>query len=206
MANTPRKYYCLFKFDREEAAMFDERVTDALNFIQKEGEKKSRAAVTANDYAIILERGIDAIEEDMIANKEETHVVVIAKQLAKIRKKKAKMRGLAKIYDDMGLDEFVSWCEGESIQEWKQMESEEYNKLFGSQTQTWNERAGEWLAELLGDGKSHHVNEVKKEAIQAGIINDADNDTIDRDWNKLKVLAHRERYSSRKTKGWWEEG
>lgn len=205
MALSPRRYYAFFKFDGDEVALFEERLTAALNFLTKEGESVN-CAVDANPYGIIFERGVEALETDMGANLEEDDFSIISRKLRILRMDTAKNKSLAAIYERIGLDDFVAFCEEEGIINWTRA-LEDYNtELFEQKTKApWSEAAGDWLAEFLGDGKTHHVNEVKEEAIASGIIDDTDDNTIDRDWNKLKVLASRKGNSAKGVRGWWEE-
>ena len=205
MAITSRRYYAYFKFDSSDVALFEKRLVDALNFVAKEGER-SRAAMSTNDFGLLIEKGIDAIEEEAGANLEETSMQLIAKKLAVLREDKAIMNALAEIYEHEGLDAFVEWCENNGIKNWASA-METYNEgIFAKKAQRpWSEQAHDWLAEFLGDGKPHHIDEVKEEALRDGVLDEESDETIDRDWHKLKVVASRKGYSARGARGWWEE-
>lgn len=200
-----RRYYSFFKFDSDAMTLFEERLTAVMNFLTQEMER-SRAGQHANHMGLVFEKGVEAYEEEMGANLEEDEASIIAGRLRDIRKAKARNAGLAEIYETFGLDAFVEWCEKESIKNWSDA-LEEYNTgLFQQQgKRPWSEKAGDWLAEFLGDGKPHSIKEVKDEAIRGGIISDESDDSVDRDWGKLKVLASRKGYSARGARGWWEE-
>lgn len=205
MAVSPRRYYAFFKFDGEQSSLFEQRMTDALNYLQREGEARCEAGVYSNDFGRLLELGIVYTESGMGANKEDERGGIIAKELARLKKIRAEREALIQIYEERGLDEFVTWCNQGGIG-WEEWLAEYATGLFSQEKERpWANKAREWLEEFLGDGRPHHIDEVKKEAVMEGVIDDTDDGTIDRDWHKLKVVASRAGYSGRGSRGFWEE-
>jgi hypothetical protein len=189
-----RRYTIYLRFEGGEALVWDERLSNALNVVGKE-KSPSRA------YAAIFERGVEAVEAEMRDGGESHEDSEVAQALEEIRKAKERKRRLAELYESMGLDQFVGWCEERGI-DWEGF-LDEYQLFRQSEPQSWSEKASSWLRDFLRDGERHHTDEIKEAAIAKGIIDHSDDHTFKRDWGKLRQVAHREGLTTGE-KGCWQ--
>jgi len=203
MANyTPRRYSVYLKFESGDVSLFVERLSAVLNHLTKSGAS-SQIAHTANDMGMIFERGVLALEQEM----SELGIICpdakIDKALRSARTVDSRKHKLVELYDRLGLDSFVEFCEANGITDWQAV-LEEYSLTTDDQEMTWTELSRRWLKGLLSDGTPRPTHGVKMAAIMSGVIDGSSPESIERDWRKLSVLAHREGYTSMTSRGEWK--
>jgi len=201
MAYTPRRYYIYLKFDTNDVASFEQRLTAVLNYLSMTAAIPPMSE-DANDIGLIFSRGIQAIEAEM-GDRVASPDVVVDKALRSARAKDSRKNKLAELYEREGLDRFVEFCQENEIEDWQQV-LEEYTIAGEEQEQTWTEKSRRWLGELLSDGEPRPTQGIKMAGIMSGVIDGSSPDTIERDWGKLSVVAHREGYTSMTRRGEWQ--
>ena len=142
-----------------------------------------------------VKAGIGPTDEDRIEIEGLPEISLVYDMVGKLKKKQQVIDLLIEVYENVGLDEFVVACEEYGI-DWESVLVGRFT--FHTTSETWTAKARRCLASYLQDREQHTVDSIRSRATEDGLIEK------EMDWNKLKVLAHREGYSSAGDYGKWK--
>jgi hypothetical protein len=120
--------------------------------------------------------------------------VNIYEQLTRLRDERVQRDQLAKLYEELPLDEFATFCSDNQIDYAGFLEDMRFTitKRVGKNAMT------DWLDALLRDGKDHPIEEIRERSeTEKVVVNDAD-------WKQMKVIAATRNYSSMTHRGVWK--
>ena len=131
---------------------------------------------------------------------------VIARQVEELTAQKTDSQRLTYIYEQLGLDAFVTWCTEQGID--PQPTIQQYSVAtdsFTPQRQSWTESTLVWLRRMLSDGQSHAVEEILQAAARDGILPDilVDEAGYKRSESSLRAIASMHHFSGGK-RGQWQ--
>jgi hypothetical protein len=182
--HVPRRYSLIKKFRSDEAIAWDLELAEALNEL---GHNMSGSEA----YFHLMELGVEAVlQMKADRNFEELSTFEKARKALRIEEeKKSELQTYARLYEELGLDGFVKWAE-EAGYDWEPF-LEEYNLFKQGENITWAEYAFYMLRHYLSDGKPHHTSEIKDIFSEIGAIDNTTPESLERDWAKLRQVAHR---------------
>lgn len=192
MGDTIRRYALFCVMDQSEGPLWDENLLRALNITyRKLGHPKSDAAA----YAEIFRIGIHAILKsenglDSSGNLDKA----LADEIQRVKIASARQAKLEELYEQLGLDGFVDWCDENSV-EWE-LFLEQY-RLNKERAITWSERAEGWLRAYLENRGETSTEEIKRSATESGIV------TTETEWSKMRTIASRSGYTGG-SRGTWD--
>lgn len=152
-----------------------------------------------------FEVGMNKLEDEVL--KEDVRRVLISRKLADVldRERKHNKRIYAAV-QELGYEQAVEIATREGLEGSDIKKAIERAKPSGDVPQ--HERANMWLLELLNDGKEWEIEDIRKEAVEAGWLPREGADEYDesyrKGWNLLRQIATKKRLSGAK-RGVWQK-
>ncbi len=190
-----RRYHIHYKFESEEANLWDLRLSDVLNTTDK-------SLSYSQAYAYLLTKGVESVEMDQIENGVDLKHAKLATALSQLRKEKSIKRLLAELFEEMGLDKFVDFCQ-ENKFDWEEIINE-YNWSRQSKPTPWHDKVELLLQDILSDGKPHQLVEIKQILIDANILDESDEIVFKRQWDNVRQIASRAGFTTGEM-GVWQD-
>lgn len=185
-----RHHSIIYRGTKEQVDAWNDRLARLTN---KEGISQEIILLES------LEDGLQRREDKKTESGEYSILeVAAAKKAAQQRDEERQMRALSALWENIGVEQFMEWCETETEISKETIQHFLDNHTWRNEDLRWNTRARRWLEELLVGGNPLPTNEIRSKAIADSIIGDSDED-----WRRLRVLASRMGLTKTNVYGSW---